>query len=425
MPYQTTVFTQTKNLRCMKKIFTLITALFAFAGISSAQDNYIISGEYNGWSLTENCITFTEHDGGYTATVAEFKTGQWGFKILKNPETIVDGQWTDHQFGIAKPIATNSDEDYSLVMNGNNIYIGAVNNDVTLHNVTFEFYPSADGTTLDYFSIKAEETITVNNDPQTDEYMMVGSFQGWSFENNPLVFESQGDNVYTASIDKIYGDWKIVKNRSWDGALGGGGKSMEPGNTYNLVMNGDNTGFAAGVIVNNAKFTLTVAENGNATIKVEGTMTEEHSFGLVGAFQGWNAGNALLLEEQEDGSWTKDITAFPGGKEFKVSIDKTWTCFLAQDAPTALSFNEPYTCARGDNNNNFTIGDDGIDYNVHVKLVVAEDAQSAELTITDTDTGITMLSTKVATDAIYNVAGQRVHRMQKGINIINGKKILR
>ena len=187
---------------------------------------------------------------------------------------------------------------------------------------------------------------------------------------------------------------------------------MEPGNTYNLVMNGDNTGFAAGVIVNNAKFTLTVAENGNATIKVDGTMTEEHSFGLVGAFQGWNAGNALLLEEQEDGSWTKDITAFPGGKEFKVSIDKTWTCFLAQDAPTALSFNEPYTCARGDNNNNFTIGDDGIDYNVHVKLVVAEDAQSAELTITDTDTGITMLSTKVATDSIYNVVGQRVHRMQ-------------
>ena len=101
----------------MKKIFTLITALFAFAGMASAQDNYIISGEYNGWSLTENCITFTEHDGGYTATVAEFKTGQWGFKILKNPETIVDGQWTDHQFGIAKPIATNSDEDYSLGMN--------------------------------------------------------------------------------------------------------------------------------------------------------------------------------------------------------------------------------------------------------------------------------------------------------------------
>ena len=42
----------------MKKIFTLITALFAFAGMASAQDNYIISGEYNGWSLTENCITF-------------------------------------------------------------------------------------------------------------------------------------------------------------------------------------------------------------------------------------------------------------------------------------------------------------------------------------------------------------------------------
>ena len=28
-------------------------------------------------------------------------------------------------------------------------------------------------------------------------------------------------------------------------------------------------------------------------------------------------------------------------------------------------------------------------------------------------------------DAIYNVAGQRIQKMQKGINIINGKKVLK
>ena len=28
-------------------------------------------------------------------------------------------------------------------------------------------------------------------------------------------------------------------------------------------------------------------------------------------------------------------------------------------------------------------------------------------------------------DAIYNLAGQRISKMQKGVNIVNGKKILK
>ena len=32
---------------------------------------------------------------------------------------------------------------------------------------------------------------------------------------------------------------------------------------------------------------------------------------------------------------------------------------------------------------------------------------------------------EVTADAIYNIAGQRLNRMQKGINIVGGKKILK
>lgn len=262
-----------------------------------------------------------------------------------------------------------------------------------------------------------------------DSYMMVGTWQGWSFENSPLIFEYQtttgGDAIYTASIDKIFGDWKIVKNSSWDGALGGGGMNMVAGGEYDLTPGGANSGFSSGYNLKDASFTLTVHTNGSATIKVEGTPYEEHSYGVVGNFQGWNAAGAPLMQEQDDGSFGLAINNFPGGQEFKISIDKSWTCFLAQDGPTTLDFGVAYTCARGDNNNNFSVGESGTNYNVWVSLKVAADAQSAELTVTETTTGITLLSTAVEkADEIYNIAGQRLSQPAKGINIINGKKVL-
>jgi hypothetical protein len=54
--------------------------------------------------------------------------------------------------------------------------------------------------------------------------------------------------------------------------------------------------------------------------------------------------------------------------------------------------------------------------NVEVKALRFEDIEDA----------ISLIQTDVEeNEAIYNVAGQRVQKMQKGINIINGKKILK
>ena len=215
--------------------------------------------------------------------------------------------------------------------------------------------------------------------------MMVGTFNGWSFEQSPLVFKyvettAVGD-VYTASTTSIYGDWKIVKDHSWTDALGGAGTNMEVGNEYNLNKGGANSGFANGYVVRNATFTLTVFDTGNAKIKVEGTAGEEHSYGVVGNFQGWNAASAPLMEEKSDGSFYIEIDNFPGAQEFKISIDKSWTCFLAQNGKTTLTFGEAYTCARDDNDNNFTVGESGQTYKVGMTLVVASDAKSAQLTV--------------------------------------------
>ena len=159
---------------------------------------------------------------------------------------------------------------------------------------------------------------------------------------------------------------------------------------------------------------------------VHGTKTRiEISLRAFLQIMGWNAGGAPLLVEQSDGSYGLAISNFPGGQDFKISIDKTWTCFLAQDGRTTLEFAVPYTCARANNDNNFNVGVSGTNYNVWISLVVAANAQSAEITVTETTTGITLLSTAVEkADEVFNVAGQRLSQPAKGLNIINGKKVL-
>ena len=51
---------------------------------------------------------------------------------------------------------------------------------------------------------------------------------------------------------------------------------------------------------------------------------------------------------------------------------------------------------------------------------------SVRLFIDDVETGIEAINGVEAEEgAIYNIAGQRLGKMQKGINIVNGKKIIK
>ena len=43
----------------------------------------------------------------------------------------------------------------------------------------------------------------------------------------------------------------------------------------------------------------------------------------------------------------------------------------------------------------------------------------------DDATGIQAIENAAENGAIYNLAGQRINKMQKGINIVNGKKVLK
>lgn len=130
-----------------------------------------------------------------------------------------------------------------------------------------------------------------------------------SLRASPLEFADKGNGVYTASIDAIYGEWKIVKNNSWAFTLSNGDLGMEPDNTYDLQRDFTNSGFATGKLLKDAKLTLTIKDDGSATLKVEGTLVE-HSYSLVGEFNKWILTDGPFLTHQEDGSWTADIKDF-------------------------------------------------------------------------------------------------------------------
>lgn len=258
------------------------------------------------------------------------------------------------------------------------------------------------------------------------DYYLPGTCKGWNF-NDDTKFTYVGSNTWKIAYDEFNADFKVVKNGQW-GADNeyAGVTNITVDKEYTLVKGGGNSALTSGLVVRNAVITLKVAEDGTHTLMITGDAKEEHTYGLVGDFQGWNAGNAPLLEEQADGSWTIDVTDFPGGKGFKVSIDKSWTCFCPgskADGNKTMEFGVPAQCQRVDGAD-FNIGVSGEKYNVHVVLVVAADAQTATLTITDKATGMTMLQTTVDAEAIYNLAGQRLAQPQKGINIINGKKVM-
>lgn len=287
----------------------------------------------------------------------------------------------------------------------------------------FDFGGSPVGTNVTISNIYFEEQ---DNSEAPCDYYMPGTCKGWNF-NDDTKFTYVGHNTWKLIYDEFNADFKVVKNGQWgsDNEFAGAGNDMMPGNSYTLVKGGGNTGFAPGIVVKNAVFFLYVAEDGTHTLKVTGTAREEHSYGLVGGFQGWNAGNAPLFTEQADGSWTIDVDDFPGGEGFKVSIDKSWTCFCPgskADGNKTMEFGVPFECQRVDGAD-FNIGASGEKYNVHVVLVIAADGQTATLTIIDKATGIVLLETEVqpvggkffkngeiiiVRDGVrYNVAGQR------------------
>ena len=291
------------------------------------------------------------------------------------------------------------EKDYTLTTGGWNFYF-------------FDGYPQSQ--VFDIFIVvrkNDDNTLTLRISPQgsytSPSYALVGDFNNWHLEDaQPFSLETDNEEmeVYCLSaLSGFQGEFKIVTwnayvddgngSFTWNNALGDGGRNMvatsydEEGLIrYNLYYSddGQNNGITPNMMVVNPTLWLTIPKNGaQPNLFIQGTMSTMtiSSLKVVGEFCDWDLENACQMSQSDTNIFEVDITDFPGGEDFRFSINDTRNCFWASD-PTEVGLNIPCYCERGNDGNNFTVGKYGKSYNVHIRLELAEDQMSANVTIT-------------------------------------------
>ena len=182
--------------------------------------------------------------------------------------------------------------------------------------------------------------------------------------------------------------FKVVKNHSWDEAY--------PGSDYIVTV--DETAIYTVTITFNAS----TKEVGFDKVKTGSASAIEHTYGLVGTLVGsWD--EDVEMTKDNDGIYVAVVNNVAAGNyEFKVRADKAWD----------ISYPS--------NNYELTVDQD----NSTVTVTFNEETKEVNATV-DSATGISTAKIVNMNNAqIFNLAGQRVEKVTKGIYIQNGKKFI-
>ena len=182
--------------------------------------------------------------------------------------------------------------------------------------------------------------------------------------------------------------FKVAKNHSWDEAY--------PGSDYILTVE------------ETAKYKVTITFDASSkevsvdTEKTGSAEASEHVWTVVGTLVGgWD--NDVEMTKGDDGIYTATVTDVAAGDyEFKVRADRAW------------DINYPSS------NYQLTVEED----NSTVTVTFNEETKEINATV-EASTGIsTAKIVNMNETPIFNLAGQRVEKVQKGIYIQNGKKFI-
>lgn len=256
-------YTATSGEKAYTELPVYVTYRFAYAGGESKVKQiavgesgeeepvyeYCLAGSVNGWSLEANRVEAV--DGVATWTFDEF-SGE--FKIVKNEVGV--SEWENVPlWGAADGAKLEVGTEYTSVLGGDNI--GLTNTDVKYTGVTVTFN-EATGVIL----VTAEGEV-----PLATTYEFTGDVNDWAIDGTYFTEESEG--VYTLTLEKLYGSFKVIKNHDWSGSLITDETFMI--NTdytlANINEQGRNINLTEGNEWVNATLTLTVAEDGTVTLR--------------------------------------------------------------------------------------------------------------------------------------------------------------
>ena len=196
------------------------------------------------------------------------------------------------------------------------------------------------------------------------DYYFAGAANGWSNNNDAWKF-TDVNGVLTLEVADLYGEFKVTENGAWHPQHGAAvaGEGVALNGSYNLVKcDGTNDAPANASILfpqegdwryKDAKLTLDASNPDALVISLVAGTLYDHSaapktYQIVGAFNGWNAGEAPSFEEV-NGVLTVTVAELSG--TFKIIQDHAWDNQWATNWETGagLALGEPYILgAKGD-----------------------------------------------------------------------------
>lgn len=217
----------------------------------SAINSWCLCGAFNSWDIT-NAPKFTDKGNGVYELKVDGFSGEFGI--------YADNSWN---------IGLKSNSSNDAIELGKEYEVGQGSN-LKLADATKVY----NGCT---FTLKVGDKITLLVTSESQEakeavYSLVGSFNGWKYEDN--LFTKKSDGVYEIHVAEFKDDFKIVKDMSWSTAYCSNGSDIELNTPYALAApgnSGDNINIKNGDTVKDCTFTLTVAADGSASLVMSGT----------------------------------------------------------------------------------------------------------------------------------------------------------
>lgn len=158
---------------------------------------YAFVGNFNEWNTENNKFTYN-NDGSYTLRLDELDRE---FKVVKYWDGFAGSAW-ERQWGKTGDDMVANNKDYDMTYGETNLGLGGLN--TKFKDVTVTVTPG--------FGNRMKLKITAKEaEYHEDVYCLTGTLNDWKVGADTYMFKKQADGKWKLTIDKMYGDFKILK----------------------------------------------------------------------------------------------------------------------------------------------------------------------------------------------------------------------
>lgn len=217
------------------------------------------------------------------------------------------------------------------------------------------------------------------------EWGIVGDLNGWAAPDVVMYNTWKGEDLFVAyNVEIASGGFKIRANNEWNDAKnyglsvggkiyadkyytlanGAGSQNITPMayGTYDVYFDLANERVA---LVTPGKEYADATDGGDPVVVIEGL--KEHTWGLIGSFEGSGWGTDVAMTIEGDWAYVKNVS-LANGNEFKFRADGSWD--LSYGSACDVNVGETYTTYNNGGNMKF-VGEDGA-YNIYFSMVDAK-----------------------------------------------------